>query len=120
MEKTRNGFRYEHFSQPLVPTGMFLRRLAGHGGVALAFLAFSLLGGMAGYHLAAGLPWVDSFLNASMILAGMGPIDPLPSDLAKWFAGFYALYSGIAFLTCIGLFFAPVFHRLLHKFHLNR
>jgi hypothetical protein len=111
--------RFEHFSQPLLPRRMYLRRVARHGGMALGFLTLSLLGGMLGYHLTAGLSGIDSFLNASMILTGMGPISPLPSTAAKLFSGFYALYSGIAFLTCVGVLFAPVLHRVLHKFHVS-
>ena len=120
MEKLRLKLRYEPFSQPLLPTHAFLRRLVGHGGAVMLFLGLSLLAGMAGYHLTAGLSWLDSFLNASMILAGMGPVDPLPSDAAKLFSGFYALYSGIAFLSCVGLVFAPVLHRMLHRLHVNQ
>jgi len=88
--------------------------------MALGFLALSMLAGMVGYHHFAVLDWVDAFLNASMILTGMGPISPLPTDAAKIFAGLYALYSGIAFLTGVGVLFAPVLHRFLHKFHLGQ
>jgi hypothetical protein len=66
-----------------------------------------------------GLPWIDALLNASMILAGMGPVDPVQSTAAKLFATFYALYSGIAFLTMIAILMAPLLHRFLHKFHLE-
>jgi hypothetical protein len=112
--------RFEHFSQPVLPLRSFLLRWARHGGLAIGFLSFSLGIGMLGYHLIAGLLWLDAFLNASMILTGMGPIDAMPTPGAKVFAGLYALYSGIAFLTAVGIFFAPVLHRAVHKFHLNR
>ena len=64
-------------------------------------------------------PWVDSFLNASMILGGMGPVDDLPNKAAKVFAGCYALYCGVAFISSIAIFMTPILHRFLHKFHLN-
>lgn len=118
--KKKSHPRFEHFSQPLVSTRVFSLRVARHGLFALSFLALSLLGGMLGYHVFAALNWVDAFLNASMILTGMGPISALPTDCAKIFSGLYALYSGIAFLTGIGVLFAPIIHRFLHKFHLGQ
>ncbi len=75
--------------------------------------------GVLGYHFIGGLSFVDAFLNASMILGGMGPVDILTNDSAKIFSGFYALYSGIAFLTSFAIIIAPIFHRFLHKFHLE-
>ena len=74
---------------------------------------------MAGYHLLEGLSWVDAFLNAAMLMGGMGPVNALQTDAGKMFAGCYALFSGLAFITSIGVVFAPVFHRFLHKFHLE-
>ncbi len=85
----------------------------------MIILAFSLGIGTVGYHIYARLPWIDSLLNASMILTGMGPVDHLDSDSAKLFAAFYALFSGVAFLTFVGVLFAPIYHRFLHKFHLE-
>ncbi|MHB9081979.1 MAG: hypothetical protein ACYC3X_31325 [Pirellulaceae bacterium] len=79
----------------------------------------SLFVGSAGYHYFGDLPWIDSLLNASMILAGMGPVDPLKTDSAKLFASFYALYSGVAFLAIMAVLTAPLLHRLLHKFHME-
>lgn len=73
--------------------------------------------GMLGYHLLAGLSWIDSLLNASMILGGMGPVDRLETDTAKLFASFYALFSGLVFIGVAGLFVAPFAHRILHHFH---
>jgi len=75
---------------------------------------------MIGYHILARLNWIDAFLNASMILTGMGPINALPSSAAKIFSGLYAFYSGIAFLTGVGVFFAPIVHRFFHRFHLDK
>ena len=109
--------RYEHRQQPLLPRRRFVRRLVRHGEYALILLAVSLAIGMAGYHWIAGFRWIDSLLNASMLLGGMGPIGDLPNDAAKLFASVYALYSGVAFLVLAGLMLAPVFHRILHRFH---
>jgi hypothetical protein len=111
---------FEHFSQPVLPWMQFLRRMGKHGGLAAAFLVASLAIGMLGYHVLARISWMDSFLNASMILTGMGPVTPMLTSGAKLFAGCYALYSGIAFLTSVGIFAAPIFHRALHRFHLER
>jgi hypothetical protein len=110
---------FEHRTQPLLARGDFLVRLAYSFMLALLLLAFWLLLGMFGYHWLAGLSWVDSFLNASMIVGGMGPVDLLAAPAAKLFAGCYALLSGVIFLGVFGLLIAPVFHRFLHRFHLD-
>jgi ABC-type polysaccharide/polyol phosphate export permease len=75
--------------------------------------------GVVGYMITAKLEFIDAVLNASMILTGMGPVNVMPNDSAKWFASIYALYSGVAFLTTIGLFIAPIAHRFMHKLHLD-
>ncbi len=82
-------------------------------------VAFSLFIGSAGYHFLGDLPWIDSLLNASMILSGMGPVDPLKTTAAKLFATFYALYSGVAFLSIVAILMTPLLHRFLHTFHLE-
>jgi len=110
----------EHKKQNLLPFDRFLKRMLKHGLIAALIICLSLMIGMLGYHLTAELSWLDAFLNASMILTGMGPVANLSSDAAKLFAGFYALYSGIAFLTVVGILVAPVAHRMLHKFHLDK
>src|SRR5512141_2005444 len=110
---------FEHKSRPLLPRPAFYARMAKSVGVVAAIVAFSLLLGSAGYHYFGGLPWIDALLNASMILTGMGPVDPLKTASAKLFATFYALYSGIAFLTIMAVLMAPLLHRLLHKFHME-
>jgi hypothetical protein len=110
---------FEHKSWPLLPRWKFFRRLAGSAGIVAAIVAFSLFLGSAGYHYFDDLPWIDALLNASMILAGMGPVDPVKTTAAKLFATFYALYSGIAFLTMVGILMAPLLHRFLHRFHLE-
>ena len=92
-------------------------RLARHASIGLAVIAAALAAGTAGYHWIAGLDWIDALLNASMILSGMGPVDPLGTPGAKLFASGYALFSGVVLLGVAGIVFAPVLHRLLHKFH---
>jgi hypothetical protein len=109
---------YEHHKQPLAKRSVFAKRLALNGIVGLLLLAFSLGIGMLGYHFLEGLSWVDSLLNASMILGGMGPVAPLGTAAGKIFASFYALYSGVVLLASVGILAAPIFHRFLHHFHL--
>ena len=110
---------FEHRREPLLPRRLFLRRLARHGAIALGLISGALGIGILGYHWCEGLGWLDSLLNAAMILSGMGPVNQLQHDAGKWFASFYALCSGIAFITSIGVLIAPVAHRFLHKFHLD-
>jgi hypothetical protein len=110
---------YEHASEPLLPRPAFVRRVIRHAGGAAALLLGSLLAGMLGYAVLDGLNPVDAFLNAAMILGGMGPVDPLRDNAAKVFAGIYALYSGVVFLVAVGVVFAPLLHRLLHRLHLQ-
>jgi hypothetical protein len=110
---------FEHKRTPLLPRKAFYARFAWSVAATAGIVAFSLLMGSAGYHFIEGLPWIDSLLNASMILAGMGPVDPLHTTAAKLFAAFYALYSGIAFLTMVAILMVPLLHRFLHKFHLE-
>lgn len=111
---------FEHRSQPLLPLPAYLRRLARHGGLALAVVLGSLVLGIVGYHTFEGLAWIDATLNAAMILGGMGPVDlPMRTTAGKLFASFYALYSGLVILGAAGLLFAPLVHRLLHRFHLE-
>ncbi len=110
---------YEHRKAPLLPWPDFLVRLALHAGVGSAILFLALGLGMFGYHYFEDMPWIDAFANASMILSGMGPLHQLQTDSGKLFAGLYALFSGLAFITVAGIFLAPVVHRLMHKFHLE-
>jgi hypothetical protein len=110
---------YEHRSSPLLPWPAFRARLLRAGRLGLVLIAASLVVGMAGYHFIAKQAWADSFLNAAMILSGMGPVGELKSTGAKIFAGFYALYSGLALITIAGIILSPVIHRFLHKFHLE-
>ena len=110
---------FEHRRQALLPRRLFYTRLARCAAMGMAIILGSLGLGMAGYHWLAHLTWLDAFVNAAMILSGMGPLDPLPSAQAKLFAGVYALYSGLALITSTGIIFSPVFHRFLHKFHIE-
>ncbi len=110
---------YEHKNQPLASRKVFYKRLLRSLLLSLFFILFSLLLGVLGYCFFAGLSWVDALLNASMILTGMGPVDPMPDDASKIFASVYALYSGVAFLSSIAVMLSPVFHRFMHKMHLG-
>lgn len=110
---------FEHKTQPLAPRYKFFIRLARHFCWTLLIVGFSLAMGSCGYHFIAGLDWIDSFHNASMILTGMGPLNPMPSVPAKLFSSFYALYSGVAFLTMVATLLAPVAHRFMHRLHLE-
>lgn len=108
---------YEKRTHPPLSRARFLARLARHALGATALLAASLLIGMGGYMLLEGLTATDAFLNASMLLGGMGPVDMPKTEAGKLFAGTYALYSGLVFLVAASLIIAPVAHRLLHRFH---
>src|SRR5213080_4932196 len=108
---------YERRKQRLLSRAEFSKRVGRHGLVALGVLAFGLGIGVVGYHFLGHLKWIDSLLNASMILGGMGPVDPLPSNAAKIFASFYALFSGLAFIGIVSVLLAPFVHRMLHRFH---
>ena len=109
----------EHHKNPLLTRKQFIERQIRYAGFSLLILAFSIGIGTAGYHVFGNLPWVDSFLNASMILTGMGPVDKMETMGGKLFASFYAVYSGVAFLTFCGVLFTPVYHRFIHRFHLD-
>lgn len=108
---------YESHKHPPLPRPRFVLRLALHIAGAIALLLGSLLLGMVGYHYYENLPWVDAFLNSTMLLGGMGSVDAPRTDAGKTFAGLYALYAGLVFVLAAGLVLAPIFHRVLHKFH---
>jgi hypothetical protein len=112
---------YEHKHAPLLTAAKFRRRLVRHALIALVIVAGSLAMGVIGFHFLSNLAWIDALLNAAMLLGGMGPVGELLNWPAsgKIFASIYALYSGIVFLIVAGLLFAPVFHRFLHRFHLE-
>lgn len=110
---------FEHRRQKIAPANVFIRRLAAYVGIAILLILAALFIGIAGYHWLAGLGWVDSLLNASMILGGMGPVNSLTSTNAKIFASLYALFSGLVFIAVMGIVFSPIVHRMLHKFHFD-
>jgi hypothetical protein len=116
----RNHFIYEHHRARLLPRAAFLRRLGRHALVALVLVTGSLGVGVLGYHLLENLGWIDALLNASMILGGMGPVNEIHTIGGKIFASIYALYSGLIVLVVAGVLFAPIFHRFLHRFHLEQ
>ena len=109
---------YEHHKQPLASQKIFAQRLARNGLAAFLLLLFSLGMGILGYHFLGELSWIDSLLNASMILGGMGPIDEMETVQAKIFASFYAIYSGVILLASVGVLATPILHRFLHNLHL--
>jgi hypothetical protein len=115
----RHYLKLERRGEPLLPRAAFAQRMARTFAVVSAFVGLSLAVGMAGYHFTEGLSWIDAFVNASMILSGMGPLDAPKSVGGKLFAGFYALYSGLAVLVAAAVLLAPVFHRMIHHFHLE-
>ena len=111
---------FEHRNEPLLPRRHYYRRLSRHGAIAAGLLLVGLLIGMFGYHDFEGQSWTNAFANAAMILSGMGPLDPIKTAAGRIFAGIYAIFSGVAFLTTVGILLAPVVHRGLHRFHLER
>lgn len=110
---------YERRTQPLAHRRVFLKRLLLSASVGLGLIAASLLLGMVGYHVLVDLPWIDSFLDAAMILSGMGPVTTPRTPAGKLFAGLYALYSGLVLIAVAGITFAPVIHRFFHSLHLQ-
>lgn len=108
---------YEHRRVPPLKRGAFYRRLAAHSGFAGLVIVGSLGLGIWGYHRYERLGWLDAFLNAAMLLGGMGPVNAPQTSGGKIFAGLYALFAGLVFIAVAGLLFAPVFHRILHHFH---
>ncbi len=97
----------------------FARRLARNFAAASLLILLSLLAGMCGYHWLENMEWIDAFVNAAMILSGMGPLGPLQTWGGKLFAGLYALYSGLTVIVAAGVMLAPVVHRVLHRFHVQ-
>ena len=110
---------FESRTKPLLPRRVYYRRIARNAGLGGVVLVIALGIGMIGYHVLENLPWVDAFLNAAMILSGMGPVATIQTTAGKIFAGCYAIFSGIALISILGIIFAPVVHRALHKFHLE-
>jgi hypothetical protein len=110
---------FEHKSQRLLSRSQFFLRLLRSVLAAVGLVVVSLSLGTIGYHIFARLAWIDAMLNAAMILTGMGPVDPMRTTGAKVFATCYALFSGTIFLTLAAILFAPLIHRMIHRFHLD-
>jgi hypothetical protein len=110
---------FERKHEKIAPLSVFVRRMAASVLLAGLLVAVALSIGISGYHWIAGFGWVDSLLEASMILGGMGPVNQLTTKGAKIFASGYALFSGLMFIAVLGIVLAPVTHRLLHKFHID-
>ena len=115
--RKKHVLRFESKTEPLPSRAKFVERMGRNFGLAFALVAVSLVAGMLGYHLTEGMDAVDSFVNAAMILSGMGPIGELKTTGGKLFAGFYALYSGLVLVLASGVVLAPLVHRMLHRFH---
>ena len=110
---------YEHRKEPLVSTLTFYGRVLKSIAIALVIIIICLAIGTAGYHFTADMPWLDAFHNASMILSGMGLVDPVHSQEGKLFSSIYALFSGIVFITNVGIILAPALHRIYHRMHIE-
>ena len=110
---------YEHKRKPLAPMHVFYKRIFKSILIALSVMLVCLLIGTWGYHYTANIPWLDSLHNASMILSGMGPVVEIKTVSGKWFSSFYALFSGVVFITNIGIILAPAIHRIFHKLNLE-
>jgi hypothetical protein len=113
----RRFLQFESKHHPVISRKEFAKRMAKSLALAFSLIVLSLLAGMAGYHYLEGLTWLDAFMNAAMILGGMGPVAPVQTVGGKVFAGCYALYSGLVVIVAAGVIFAPVIHRMIHKFH---
>ncbi len=111
---------YEHHNDPLLPRRQFLHRVARNLLAAIAVIALSLLAGMLGYHGFEHLGWADAYVNAAMLLSGMGPLESPATQAGKLFAGTYALYCGLVVIFLAGILLGPFVHRMLHRFHLDR
>jgi len=108
---------YEHRKQPLATRATFYQRILKHIVIALSIMSVCLIIGIAGYHYWGGASWIDSLHNASMILSGMGPVVEIKSVDGKIFSSAYALFSGIVFITNVGIILAPAIHRIFHSLH---
>jgi hypothetical protein len=117
--RQRHFVHFERKHEQLLSRRAFAKRLAGSFTLSAAIIGLSLLGGMAGYHHFENMEWIDAFANAAMILSGMGPLAPLQTWSGKFFAGVYALYSGLVLILAVGVVLAPIVHRVLHQFHIE-
>ncbi len=116
---SKHLLHFESKQDRLLPKPAYYNRLLKNLVVGLSIMLFFLSIGIIGYHITCEIGWLDSLLNASMILSGMGPVTPISSSSGKWFASLYALISGVVFISTIGIILAPVAHRVFHRFHLE-
>jgi hypothetical protein len=117
-EVSHSLLKLEGLHAPLLPRPLFYRRAVLGVAIGFGLLSAALFAGMLGYHITEHLSWIDAFVNAAMILSGMGPVAPMETSAGKLFAGCYALFSGLAFITIVGVILAPFVHRVFHRFHL--
>lgn len=110
---------YEKKTEPLAPPKIYYSRIRRNFLYVSIFMGISLGVGVLGYHCFAGIPWLDALHNASMILSGMGPVVEIKTDAGKLFSSFYAIFSGVAFITNIGYLLAPAVHRFFHRLNLE-
>ena len=110
---------YEHRKQKLAPMAIFYQRVLKNILLAVAVMIICLIIGVFGYHYTANIAWLDAIHNASMILSGMGPVVEIKTVAGKWFSSFYALFSGVVFITNIGIILAPALHRMFHRLHIE-
>ncbi len=111
--------KFERRTEKLAPFSVYVQRILASLGIAVGLMLVALAFGMVGYHLIAGFNFVDSLLEASMILGGMGPVRELPNEASKVFASLYALFSGVIFIALMGIILSPIAHRVMHKFHID-
>ncbi len=114
-----SGPRRHRLYKPMVSRTVYYRHLVRNALIGGSMVGVALMVGVVGYHVTASLGWLDSLVNASMILGGMGPVDPIRSSAGKWFESFYALFSGVVFIGSVGVMLAPPAKRFLHRFHLD-
>ena len=110
---------YEHRKQPLAPLGTFYQRVLKNLLLAVLIMMVCLAIGVLGYHYTARVAWLDAVHNASMILSGMGPVVEIKTTSGKWFSSGYALFSGVVFITNVGIILAPAMHRLFHRLNVE-
>ncbi len=111
---------FERSNQKIITRRQFANRMAKAVGIWFGLTAFGLAIGITGYMLSEGMPLVDAFLNAAMILSGMGPVGELHTEAGKIFAGCYAIFSGLIIVIATGFVLSPIFHRVLHHFHVEK
>jgi hypothetical protein len=118
-QKKHSWQKFERRHDKLAPISIYVQRIVASLGLASLLILVGLSVGIIGYHFIAGFNFVDSLLEASMILGGMGPVRELPNDTAKVFASIYALFSGVIFIALMGIILSPIAHRVMHKFHID-